>query len=117
MFWSIMSICAALLAASCAGVCLMLASRSTSIANSARLALLKTSDLESLFEELLESHKTLRSRVGMREVREKGVAMRAAANAAPAPGASKAELRDYYLKGKTPAEVAAIHRSGVNTNV
>ncbi len=50
-------------------------------------------DLESSFESLLESHKRLRSRAGMRELRSR---QGASDGSPPAEGASKAELRRYY---------------------
>ena len=51
-------------------------------------------DLESSFESLLESHKRLRSRAGMRELRSRrGVSD---GGSPPPEGASKAELRRYY---------------------
>lgn len=69
-------------------------------------------DLESSFDSLMESHKRLRSRAGMRELRERRAA------AAPGVGASKADLMRHYGFGQVgPAfaqrqlELERAHRS------
>jgi len=56
-------------------------------------------DLQSSFDSLLESHKRLRSKIGMQTLRQGHSESEEAArkpNGAPPPGASKAELREYY---------------------
>lgn len=68
---------------------------------------IEIADLRSSMQTLLESHKKLRSRIGMRELRERqGMDRTADRGGPPPPGATKAQLRDYYLRGKTPADVA-----------
>jgi len=67
-------------------------------------------DLQSSFQTLLESHKRLRSRIGMQELRERTkTSATASRGAAPPPGASKQELRDFYLRGKSTADIFEIH--------
>lgn len=66
----------------------------------------EVADLQSSFRTLLDSHKRLRSRIGMQELRERRSVTNGADRDAPPPGASKAQLRDYYLKGKTPKQLA-----------
>jgi len=55
----------------CAIACWRLASRSSRITKRMRDLETTTADLESSFDSLLESHKRLRSRAGMREIRER----------------------------------------------
>lgn len=64
---------------------------------------IEIADLRSSMQTLLESHKRLRSRIGMRELRERAETGATASRGAPPPGASKAQLREFYLRSKTPA--------------
>lgn len=63
-------------------------------------------DSQLAMQTLLESHKRLRSRIGMQELRSKAKSVEDPER--PGVGASKAELRDFYLRGKTPQQIAAI---------
>ena len=70
-------------------------------------------DLESSFRSLMDSHKRLRSRIGMQELRERTASGRTGRTAeAPPLGASKQELRDFYLRGKSPREIAQLALNG-----
>jgi len=62
-------------------------------------------DLQSSMQSLLESHKRLRSRIGMQELRGRRTAGEDD-GAAPPPGARKQALRDFYLRGQSPVEIA-----------
>ncbi len=71
----------------------------TSLTKRQRSVESQMSDLQSSFDSLLESHKRLRSKQGMQELRAKTANEPKEPNgrgAPPPPGASKAELRDYY---------------------
>lgn len=65
------AICSALLSATCAIACWRLASESYLLLKRRRELEALTAELNSNFENLLESHKRLRSREGMRTLREK----------------------------------------------
>lgn len=74
---------------------------------------IEMADLRSSMQSLLESHKRLRSRIGMQELRERNSSGRTGRTAdAPPPGASKQELRDFYLRGKSPREIAQLALNG-----
>ncbi len=76
---------------------------------------IELADLRSSMAALLESHKRLRSRIGMQDLRERRKNSGTAEHGdRPGPNASKAELREYYLKGKTARDLAAIH-NGADT--
>jgi len=81
-----------LLAVICAGVCLRLASRSARMQKRMRDVESEMSELNLSFETLLESHKRLRSRAGMRELR---------AREAPVAVESKADVRRRLFGGAT----------------
>jgi len=77
--------------------------RSTSPTKRLRQVEQQMSDLQSSFESLLESHKSLRSRVGMRELRARNAnnddQQQPATNGKGPPppiGSPKAVLRAYY---------------------
>jgi hypothetical protein len=99
-------------------VAFRLGSRFTALAKWARgLVTTKTSDAAlaqinadlaesfSTLEKLTTTVKRLSSRHGMQDMRE-----RRSTQGPPPPGASKAEVRKYYLVGKTPSEIAAMHK-------
>lgn len=88
----IIQICLAFVAVSCAVVCLRQGSRSLRTTKRLREAELEISDLTSQFESLLDSHKRLRSRTGMRELR---------AREEPAPVETKADVRRRLFGGAT----------------
>jgi hypothetical protein len=74
-------------------------------------------------DELLESHKRLRSRIGMRELRDRRADTQTSTTetgAPPPPGASKAQLREFYgLKGKSHSDIARMiisKQQGASTN-
>lgn len=69
---------------------------------------IELADLQSSFRSLMDSHKRLRSRIGMQELRERRgqSATNGADRGAPPPGATKQQLRDYYLRGKNPRQIA-----------
>lgn len=74
---------------------------------------IEMADLRSSMQSLLESHKRLRSRIGMQELRERERSpSRARTAEAPPLGASKQELRDFYLRGKTPRDIAQLALNG-----
>jgi len=78
------------------------ATQATKLIESLRI---EVADLQSLFASLMDSHKRLRSRIGMKELREKA-AEEPKRTGPPPPGAPKAELRAYYLNGKSPKQIA-----------
>jgi hypothetical protein len=80
-------ICSVLLSALSASACWKLASGSYRLRKRTRELELLTAELSSSFESLMESHKRLRSRTGMAELRE-----RRNGSAAPRENESKGEL-------------------------
>lgn len=110
--WSLaMSTASILLAAASAIACWRLALRCTralsrkppSESTLAKLAV-DQAELFSSVESLATTVKRLSSRRGMQELRSSR-----AASEAPPPGASKAELREFYLKGKSTDDLQKIH--------
>lgn len=95
MSWlPIIAICAGSLIAAFAGAFFGRVFASSQLRKRIRNVESSFADLESSFESLLESHKRLRSRAGMRELRSRrGVSD---GSAPPPEGASKAELRRFY---------------------
>jgi len=67
---------------------------------------IEVADLRSSMATLLESHKRLRSRIGMQELRERSKGSGTANGHAPPPGSSKQALRDFYLRGQAAPEIA-----------
>lgn len=61
----------------------------------------EVADLRSSMQTLLESHKRLRSRIGMQELRARS-ANSETAEGPPGRDATKEQLREYYLRGKNP---------------
>lgn len=86
------------LAALCVSVLSLRASGSSLPLKRCRDLEAQIADLNSSFDALMDSHKRLRSRSGMRELREKDQQRE---GEPPPPGASKEEVRAYYgLSGK-----------------
>ncbi len=87
------------LAVSCAAVYRASGSGFISVTKRQRSVESQMSDLQSSFDSLLESHKRLRSKIGMQELRAKSAneeKPEVDRSAPPPRGASKAELREYY---------------------
>jgi len=64
-------------------------------------------DSQLSMQALLESHKRLRSRIGMQELRARRTAGEVETQGdAPPPGSRKQALRDFYLRGQSPIEIA-----------
>jgi len=101
--WSLVTlICSVLLSALCASACWRLASASYRLLRRARDLEVLTAELNSNFESLMESHKRLRSRTGMAELR--------ARQKGPPEKETKAELLQRLgLAGKAGPAFARAH--------
>lgn len=120
--WSLItSIFSACIAVSCAVVSWRWVSRSIALRKWARgLVMTRTSDarqaatdaelaeLHSTLQKLTTTVRRLSSRAGMQELRERRSAQ--PSTDAPPPPGDKAAARRFYLLGKSPAQVAAMHK-------
>lgn len=120
LFLQVTVILSTLLAAGCAVACWHLASRFTQLQRWARKRVMtETSDaklagvladqaeLFSTLGKLTTTVKRLSSRHGMQDLRE-----RHSSPAGPPPLGDKKAAREFFLAGKTPAQLHLIHKAG-----
>lgn len=67
--------------------------------------------LTSEYSKVMALSKKISQRVALDDHRHKANG-RGRSDGPPPPGATKAELREYYLKGRTQKEIAAMHAGG-----
>lgn len=104
--WSLLATLTSLasLAAACVAVYWTRDSASSSLTKRIRGLETQLTDLSSSFDSLMESHRKLSARVGMRQLRERRKGE--AADDEPVPPGDKAGLRRKYLNGRSHIEIA-----------